>query len=72
MACFQVPKYFYTTYYNIAPEDNINNGRPLCQMQNPANLGGYMVADKAPLAISCTRPELEEIERYITTGFYYE
>lgn len=72
MAAYQVPKYFYTTYYEVAPEDNTNNGRPLCQMQNPANLGGYMVAEKAPLSISCTRPELEEIQRYITTGFYYE
>lgn len=61
-----------SVFYYAADEDNTNNGRPLCQMQNPANLGGFMIAGKAPLAISCTRPELEEIERYITTGFYYE
>lgn len=72
MASFQTAKYFYTTYYYVSPEDNLNNGRPLCQMANPANLGGYMIADKAPLSISCTPPELEEIERYLTSGFYYE
>lgn len=66
------PGQLSSTFYYVINEDNTNHGRPLCQMQNPANLGGYMVAEKAPLAISCTRPELEEIQRYITTGFYYE
>ena len=60
------------TFYQTIPEDNANKGRPLCQMANPANLGGYMIVDKAPLSISCTPPELEEIEKYLTSGFYYE
>lgn len=56
----------------IADEDNLDNGRPLCIMTTPESLGGYMVAYKAPLSISCTAPELEEIETYLTSGFYYE
>lgn len=56
----------------VTDEDNENNGRPYCRVNNPASLGGYMVAYKAPLSISCTEPELLEIERYLTTGFYYE
>lgn len=56
----------------ITDEDNTNNGRPYCQVTTPEALGGYMVAYKAPLSISCTARELEQIERYLTTGFYYE
>ena len=69
---FATPKGITGTFFDIIPEDNVNHGRPLCQMRNPANLGGFMIAQDAPLSISCTRPELEEIQRYITTGFYYE
>ncbi len=72
MAAYQVNKVFYTLCYNIADEDNVNNGRPLCQLTNPALLGGYMVAEKAPLSISATAPELEQIQNYLTSGFYYE
>lgn len=60
------------TFFDIIDEDNLDNGRPLCIMTTPESLGGYMVAEKAPLSISCTAPELEEIETYLTSGFYYE
>lgn len=72
MACFQLGKFFYTTYYYISVEDNLHNGRPLCIITTPESLGGYMIAEKAPLSISCTPPELEQIESYLTSGFYYE
>lgn len=69
---YATPKGITGTFYDIIDEDNANNGRPYCQVNNPASLGGYMIVDKAPLSISCTEPELLEIERYLTTGFYYE
>lgn len=72
MACFQVPKYFYTTYYKITPEDNPNNGRPLCQVTQPALLGGYMIAQKPTISISAPLPEQQKISQFLTTGFYYE
>ncbi len=56
----------------ITDEDNINNGRPLCIITTPATLGGYMMAQKAPLSISATLPELDKIRSYLTSGFYYE
>lgn len=72
LAAFQRGKEFYTIFRNIVDEDNSNYGRPLCQVTQPALLGGYMVADKAPLSISAPLPELNKISQYITTGFYYE
>lgn len=67
-----IPAQINSTHLYITDEDNVNNGRPLCIVTTPESLGGYMVAYKAPLSISCTAPELEEIERYLTSGFYYE
>ena len=61
-----------STHLYVTEEDNLNNGRPYCQVTTPASLGGYMVAYKAPLSFSCTSTELEEIESYLTSGFYYE
>lgn len=67
-----IPAQLNSVHLLITDEDNINNGRPLCQITNPALLGGYMQVYKAPLSISAPLPELEEIERYLTTGFYFE
>lgn len=69
---FATPKGLTGTFYDVTDDDNLNNGRPLCIMTTPASLGGYMIANKAPLSISATLPEIEEITNFITSGFYYE
>lgn len=56
----------------VTDEDNLNNGRPYCRQSTPAALGGYMTAYKAPLSVSATVPEVDEIQNYLTSGFYYE
>lgn len=56
----------------VTDEDRLNNGRPYCRQSTPAALGGYMTAYKAPLSISATVPEVDEIQNYLTSGFYYE
>lgn len=60
------------TFSYITAEDNANIGRPYCQVTTPAQLGGFIMAAKAPLSISATIPEIEKIEAFITGGFYYE
>lgn len=72
LAAWQTSKTFGGIFHYIADEDNVNTGRPYCQITTPASLGGYMIAEKAPLSFSCTSTELEEIESYLTSGFYYE
>ena len=72
LAAWQTSKTFGAIFHYVADEDNLNTGRPYCQIATPASLGGYMIAEKAPLSISCTSTELEEIESYLTSGFYYE
>ena len=67
-----VPSQINSVHMYITDEDNTNNGRPLCIVTTPATLGGFMIAQKAPLSISATLPELDKIQGYLTGGFYYE
>ena len=59
-------------FYYVIDEDRLNNGRPYCKQSTPAALGGYMTAYKAPISISATLPEVDEIQNYLASGFYYE
>ena len=69
---YALPKGLTGTFYNIIDEDNMNHGRPYCKITTPATLGGYMIAQDAPLSLSATLPETELISNYLTSGFYYE
>lgn len=67
-----IPKAFTATFYDVVDDDLTNNGRPLCAISTPANIEGFIVAQKAPLNIAAEIDELIKIENYLTTGFYYE
>lgn len=59
-------------YMSPVQEDSENNGMPCCKWRTPAQLGGYMIAEKGLINISGTDMELREINSYLTSGFYYE
>lgn len=60
------------TFYHIASEDNAHRGRPYCATVKPANLGGFMIADRGDVDINGTLPEEEQIKTFLESGFYYE
>lgn len=60
------------TFFDVVDTDNANNGRPLCKIRKPSNLGGFMIADKCVLDCPATDIELASLRRYVETGFYYE
>lgn len=61
------------TFYDIASDNNANNGRPYCRTSTPATLGGYMIAQKGLVTSNAaTRTELDSINAYMVGGFYYE
>lgn len=62
----------YSDFYNIANEFNAEIGRPLCEVRKPKNLGGYMVVLDGSIPAPFTKSELQEINNYLTGGFYYE
>lgn len=59
-------------FYYIVDEYNTEIGRPLCKVRKPEVLGGYMVVLDGSINASATKPELQEINTYLTGGFYYE
>lgn len=66
------PAQLNSVHLAIVPEDNANNGRPLCIVATPESLGGYMVAYKNTVEINGTIPEQEQITNFVENGFYYE
>ena len=61
-----------SSHLKVVDEDNTHNGRPLCELQTPLSLGGFMIASRGDVDIPGTLPEEEEIRRFLENGFYYE
>ena len=60
-------------FYTIADDDNANNGRPLCKVSTPANLGGYMKAQTGLVkSTRAAKTEIDSVNAYMEGGFYYE
>lgn len=59
-------------FYYIVDEYNNEIGRPLCKVRKPKNLGGYMVVLDGSIPAPFTKSELQEVNTYLTGGFYYE
>lgn len=62
----------YFQFFRPVADDLAHNGRPLCQMRLPKNLGGYMIIQDGDVATSGTQAENEQIQTMLESGFYYE
>lgn len=62
----------YTTFYEIATDDNNSNGRPLYAVRKPQDLGGYIEGESNDFSCPATESEMEELRRFISNGFFYE
>ena len=62
----------YFQFFNIVDDDNSHNGRPLCKVRKPIDLGGYMLIQDGDVAIPGTSEESREVRTYLEGGFYYE
>ena len=65
-------KHLYCIFNTRIVGDNTNNGRPLCQMNTPATIGGFMLVQKGVVPISASDEEMEIVNRTLESGFYYE
>ena len=65
-------KSLIATFYSPTDDDVANNGRPLCAVRTPSSIGGFMIAQKSPINIAAELEEINKIEAYLTSGFYYE
>ena len=56
----------------IVDEDITNKGRPYMKWTTPATLSGYMIVDNPHVAVAGTAQEIDQINGYLASGFYYE
>lgn len=63
---------FIATYYTPVDESLEENGRPLCALRKPGQVGGYMIAMDGDVDAPATGEELAKIRAYLEGGFYYE
>lgn len=60
-------------FYECAPTDYTNYGRPCCQVTTPATIGsGFMMFENCNVQTSGTRQEQNTIDGYMASGFFYE
>lgn len=69
---YQIPKGLTATFFDITDEDNVHNGRPLCQMKTLSTLSGFIQVSKGDVDIPGTLPEQQRIRSLLESGFYYE
>lgn len=64
----------YTDFYLVADEDPTDLGRPLCELVTPSSLGsGFMVAEESHFENTMAlENEVDEINAFLTGGFFYE
>lgn len=72
IAGHKVAKRLFSRFYEIAPRDTANMGKPYCTMATPSSLSGYMKCANAHVAISGTSAENSMVNSYMEAGFYYE
>lgn len=65
------PKLTYEWYLPVN-DDIARNGRPLCQVIKPKDLGGYMLIQDGDVSANASSYELDTIRNYLESGFYYE
>lgn len=59
-------------HVNPTDDNKDNIGMPLCELNTPATLGGFMQAQNGLISINGSQTELNEINSFLTGGFYYE
>ena len=62
-----------SVYHTIADADNTNNGRPYCKYVSVSALSGYLQCAKGTFkSTTATESEIDTINAYMVSGFYYE
>ena len=69
--CLQYPK-LISEFLPIVSENRTEYGRPLCEIRTINTLSGYIQCGENDHEFSATKTESEEINRFMSEGFFYE
>lgn len=69
---FATYPYIAYTFHTIADADNAKFGSPLCATRTIGTLSGYVLCASATVSAPATSAELESINSFLNSGFYYE
>lgn len=59
-------------FYKIVDEDIDHRGRPLCELRRINTLSGFILCADGELDLNCFDDERTAINRFLTTGFFWE
>ena len=62
----------YQRAYGCGEFPNTVFGRPLCAVRQISTLSGYIKMQAASIALDAPDTEIEKVNNYLNTGFYYE
>lgn len=60
------------TFYEVADEDKADKGRPLCKVKKLNTLSGYIQCSESEYNLPCYGDEYDQINGYLSGGFFYE
>lgn len=64
--------FFEYTWRMVTPEDNTDNGRPLCETYQLSTLPGYQLILNPHIHTTGTSEEDDQINTFLSTGYFYE
>ena len=64
--------YLLYQYYSVVDENLAEFGRPLCQLKQLNTLSGFILCENADAALTGTQEEVQKVNEYLNTGFFYE
>lgn len=59
-------------WHIVVDDDNVQHGRPLCEVKQISALSGFLMAEKPDVSITGTREEADRINAYLESGIFYE
>lgn len=58
--------------YGCAEFPNVHYGRPLCSVRTLSTLSGFIKCNAASISLAAPDTEIDKVNNYLNSGFYYE
>lgn len=72
VAKYGITPYLTGCFYDLAPDNNEDHGRPLCKRVQLSSIPGFIMVDDPDIALNATAQEIDSVKSYLKNGFFYE